>query len=160
MSSGLDWRAPGSDRTPVKPSWSPTDQRSAVGADPFRATPAASGQGPVQAPINERVSLRPRPALAMPPHLGAWAVRADIAAIPPSLAIAVRQFLGRAAQLAPPVRDRVGRELYAAVMRHVSPPPPPTHHEWVLVDRRRRDAERLAREDARRARVLPVDRLA
>lgn len=114
--------------------------------------------------INERVSLRPPPALAMPPHLGAWAVRADIAAIPPSLAIAVRQFLGRAAQLAPPVRDRVGRELYAAVMRHVSPPPPPTHHEWVLVavlvDRRRRDAERLAREDARRARVLPVDRLA
>jgi hypothetical protein len=51
MSSGLDWRAPGSDRTPVKPSWSPTDQRSVVGADPFRATPAASGQGPVQAPI-------------------------------------------------------------------------------------------------------------
>jgi hypothetical protein len=51
MSSGLDWRAPGSDRTPVKPSWSPTDQRSVVVADPFRATPAASGQGPVPAPI-------------------------------------------------------------------------------------------------------------
>ena len=114
--------------------------------------------------INERVSLRLPPALSMPPHLGLWAMHADIAAVPPSLAIAVRQFLGRAAQLTPVVRDRVGRELYASVMNHVSPPPPPTHHEWVLiavlVDRRRRDAERLAREDARRARIVPVDRLA
>lgn len=114
--------------------------------------------------INERVSLRPLPALAMPPHLAAWAVHADIAGIPPSLAIAMRQFLGRAAQLSPMVRDQVGRQLYASVMKYVSPPPPPTHHEWVLVavlvDRRRRDAERLAREDARRARIVPVDRLA
>lgn len=113
--------------------------------------------------INERVSLRVPPALSMPPHLAAWAVHADIAAVPPSLAIAVRQFLGRAAQLTPVVRDRVGRELYASMMKHVSPMPPPSHHEWVLVavlaDRRRRDAERLAREDARRARILPVDRL-
>ena len=29
----------------------------------------------------------------------------------------------------------------------------------VLVDRRRRDAERLARDDARRARLVPADRL-
>jgi uncharacterized RDD family membrane protein YckC len=114
--------------------------------------------------INERVSLRMPAALPMPPHLGMWAMHADIAAVPPSLAIAVRQFLGRAAQLTPVVRDQVGRQLYASVMTYVSPPPPPTHHEWVLVavlvDRRRRDAERLAREDARRARVVPVDRLA
>lgn len=113
--------------------------------------------------INERVSLRLPPPLTMPPHLGAWAMHADIAAIPASLAIAVRQFLSRAAQLTPRVRESVGRELYESVMTHVSPPPPPSHPEWVLVavlvDRRRRDAERLAREDSRRARIVPADRL-
>lgn len=113
--------------------------------------------------INERVSLRLPPALVMPPHLGEWAMRADISALPPSLAVAVRQFLARAAQLSPAVRDRIGRQLYRSVMDHVSPPPPPSHHEWVLVavlaDRRRRDAERLAREDSRRARLVPPDRL-
>ena len=78
MSSGLDWRAPGSDRTPVKPSWSPTDQRSAVGADPFRATPAASGQGPVQAPImpglpgfDLRPGIVPLRPVTKPPNGGA-----------------------------------------------------------------------------------------
>ncbi len=113
--------------------------------------------------INERVSLRLPPPLGMPPHLGRWAYHADISSIPSPLAIAIRQFLSRSGQLTPAVRDRVGRELYAAVMEKVSPPPPPTHHEWVLaavlVDRRRRDAERLARDDARRARLVPADRL-
>ena len=114
--------------------------------------------------INERVRLRMLPPVLMPPPLGEWAMHADIATFPPSLAIAVRQFLGRAHQLTPAVRDRVGRELFTTAMGHVSPPPPPwIHHEHVLAailaDRRRRDAQRLAREDARRARVVPRDPL-
>lgn len=114
--------------------------------------------------INERVKLRMLPPVPMPPPLGEWAMHADIATFPPTLAIAVRQFLGRAHQLAPAVRDRVGRDLYAAALTHVSPPPPPwVHHEHVLAailaDRRRRDALRLGREDARRARFVPRDPL-
>jgi uncharacterized RDD family membrane protein YckC len=114
--------------------------------------------------INERVKLRLLPAPTMPPPLGQWAMQADIATLPPSLAIAMRQFLGRSNQLAPAVRDRVGRELFVAAMKHVSPAPPPMiHHEHVLAailaDRRRRDAQRLAREDARRARLVPRDPL-
>lgn len=114
--------------------------------------------------INERVRLRLLPPVQMPPMLGEWAMHADIAAFPPSLAIAVRQFLGRSNQLAPAVRDRVGRELYRSAMRYVSPAPPPMiHHEHVLAailaDRRRRDALRLAREDFRRARLVPRDPL-
>lgn len=114
--------------------------------------------------ITERVSLRMLPAVPMPPPLWQWAMHADIATFPPSLAIAVRQFLGRAHQLTPAVRDRVGRDLFTTAMGHVSPPPPPwIHHEHVLAailaDRRRRDAQRLAREDARRARVVPRDPL-
>ncbi len=114
--------------------------------------------------INERVKLRMLPPVPMPPPLGEWAMHADIATFPSTLAIAVRQFLGRAHQLAPAVRDRVGRDLYAAALTHVSPAPPPwVHHEHVLAailaDRRRRDALRLGREDARRARFVPRDPL-
>jgi hypothetical protein len=98
----------------------------------------------------------------MPPALAAWAAGADLAALPPGLAIAVRQFLGRAHGLSPASRHQLGQELLAAVLPHVAPPPPPgVHAEYVLAaviaDRRRRDAERLAREDSLRRRVVPAD---
>ena len=56
------------------------------------------------------------------------------------------------------------QELLRAVIPHVSPPPPPgLHAEYVLAaviaERRRRDADRLAREDARRSALLPIDPL-
>ncbi len=114
--------------------------------------------------VSQRASLRILPPPSMPPMLAHWATGADLAALPPGLAIAVRQFLGRAPGLTPSSRHELGQELLRAVLPHVSPPPPPgVHPEYVLAaviaERRRRDAERLAREDARRSSLLPPDPL-
>lgn len=112
--------------------------------------------------INERQTMRlPMPS-AMPSELQAWALGADIAALPDNLALSVRQFLVRAPSLAPHARHALGLELARRVSQHVAPPPPPgTHPETflagVLADRRRRDSERLAREAALRARVTGAD---
>lgn len=112
--------------------------------------------------VSQRASLRLLPPPLMPPPLAQWAAGADLAALPPGLAIAVRQFLGRAHGLTPASRHDLGQALLRSVLPHVSPPPPPGFHaEYVLAaviaDRRRRDAERLAREDQRLARLLPPD---
>jgi uncharacterized RDD family membrane protein YckC len=115
--------------------------------------------------VRERVSMTIPPPPAMPPELAGWAVGADIARLPDGLAMAVRQFLGRAAGLTPAARAAIGGELQAEVLRHVAPPPPGgSHPELVLAaviaDRRRRDGERLQRNAAQRARLMPVDPLA
>jgi uncharacterized RDD family membrane protein YckC len=112
--------------------------------------------------VSQRASLRLLPPPVMPPPLAQWAAGADLAALPPGLAIAVRQFLGRAQGLTPASRHELGQTLLRSVLPHVSPPPPAGFHaEYVLAaviaDRRRRDAERLAREDQRLARILPPD---
>lgn len=114
--------------------------------------------------VTQRAPMRMLPPPQMPPGLARWAAGADLAALPPGLAIAVRQFLGRAQTLSPASRHQLGQELLGAVLPHVAPPPPPGFHaEYVLAavvaDRRRRDADRLAREDALRQRVLPADPL-
>ena len=59
--TGLDWRAPGSDRVRATPSWSPiTVQRSSVDVDPFRRV---EGAGPTTGPADWRdiagLALRP-----------------------------------------------------------------------------------------------------
>ena len=108
--------------------------------------------------INERQTMRlPLPS-AMPKELEAWALGADIAALPDTLALSVRQFLVRAPSMTPQARHSLGTELARRVSRHVAPPPPPGTHPatflaGVLAARRRRDGERLAREAALRARV-------
>jgi uncharacterized RDD family membrane protein YckC len=114
--------------------------------------------------VTQRVSLRLLPPPQMPPPLAGWAVQADLGSLPPGLAIAIRQFLGRAAALTPAARHELGQELLRSVLPLVSPPPPPgIHAEYVLAaviaERRRRDAERLARQDARRDQLLPPDPL-
>lgn len=115
--------------------------------------------------ITQRMWLRMAPPPQMPPSLAEWAAGADIASLPSTLAIAIRQFLGRAGSLHPMARESVGRDLYAATLKYVSPQPPRgVHHEWVLAaviaDRRRRDLQRLWRDDQQRARLLPADPLA
>ena len=99
--------------------------------------------------------LRPAP---MPPQLAGWASGADISPLPDGLALAVRQFLGRAPSLNPVSRATLADQLLGQVMPHVAPAPPPGQHPEVLLaavvaERRRRDELRLAREAALRERL-------
>jgi uncharacterized RDD family membrane protein YckC len=115
--------------------------------------------------VSERVRLRLAAPPQMPPELASWAQAADVAALPSALTVAVRQFLSRAPGLVPESRRRLGVELLSAVIPHVSPPPPGGFHPElvlaaVVAERRRRDLERLWREERLRARVLPADPLA
>jgi uncharacterized RDD family membrane protein YckC len=108
--------------------------------------------------VRERAKLAPGPRPVMPPHLAHWAVHADMAALPVHTALAVRQFLAHAPDAGNEARARVGQELAARVQASVAPPPPPgTHPEdflaAVLVERGRRDALRLARDEELRRRL-------
>lgn len=92
--------------------------------------------------------------IAMPPELAGWAAQADIRRLPDGLALAVRQFLGRAPRLAVQSRSRLGTSLAGEVEALVAPGPPPgTHPEAFLmaVLAARRDREWAA---AQRARAL------
>ena len=98
--------------------------------------------------LQERVPSRAPTLVAMPPGLAPWAATLDLSALPNDLALAVREFLGRAASLRPAAREQLGRQLYDAVTRVVAPPPPPGTPGWaylaaVLAERRRRDEQRL-----------------
>lgn len=109
--------------------------------------------------VRDRFRLTMPPPVAMPTHLQHWARSADISALPDGLAVAVRQFLGRAVTLNPAARDTIGQDLARKVMEHAAPPPPAgTHPEYllaaVLAERRSRDAARLEREAALRQRLL------
>ncbi|QKE86187.1 RDD family protein [Arthrobacter sp. NEB 688] len=115
--------------------------------------------------VTQRSRMQLLPPPEMPPPLAAWAGSADVAALPAGLTVAVRQFLARSGSLTPASREPMGRELLADVLRHVAPAPPPGFHpEYVLAaviaERRRRDGERLAREDTLRRRVVGADPLA
>lgn len=108
--------------------------------------------------VRERVRLRLAPPAMMPPPLAAWAAQADIAALPTGLALAVRQFLGRAGQIDPDTRHQLGARLATEVGAHVAPAPPPgtppeAYLAAVLASRRERDAARLRREAELRQRL-------
>jgi uncharacterized RDD family membrane protein YckC len=95
------------------------------------------------------------PPVGMPPELAAWAFHADIGRIPDRLAMAVRQFLARTDALHPASRQRLGVGLATQVARYVAPPPPPGVYPErflaaVMAERRRRDLDRLLREQAAR----------
>lgn len=110
--------------------------------------------------VRDRVRLTIPPAPEVSPRLADWARGADIGVVPDALVVATRQFLARATSLSPASRVQTGTELYAALLARVSPAPPPGVHPeevmaTVLAERRRRDEQRLERDDALRARVLP-----
>lgn len=95
------------------------------------------------------------PPVGMPPELAGWAFHADLGRLPDRLAMAVRQFLARADALHPASRQRLGVELATQVARYVAPPPPTGVHPErflaaVMAERRRRDLDRLLREQAAR----------
>lgn len=114
--------------------------------------------------ISQRAALRLTPPPPMPPALMPWALSADIAALPSGLTVAVRQFLARAPGLSPASRHTLGVDLLASTLSYVAPGPPPGFHPEVVLsaivaERRRRDLDRLWREEQLRARVLPADPL-
>ena len=108
--------------------------------------------------VRDRVRLQLAPPSLLPPHLVPWARSADITTLPTGLALAVRQYLGRAATLDPRTQHDLGSRLAGEVATYVAPPPPPgtTHHDFlaaVIASRRERDTARLAREAALRQRL-------
>jgi uncharacterized RDD family membrane protein YckC len=84
----------------------------------------------------------------MPPPLAGWATTLDLSRFPDALALQCRQLLGRASQLQPEARERLGASLVASVQALVAPLPPPGTPGWayisaVLAERRRREEMRL-----------------
>jgi uncharacterized RDD family membrane protein YckC len=98
--------------------------------------------------VHERVPVRAAPVAAMPPQLVGWAQQLDLSRVPDDLALAARQFLARAPELSPQVRDEMGTSLARALAQVTAPPPPPGVPAWaflsaVLAERRRREMVRL-----------------
>ncbi|MBE1876352.1 RDD family protein [Myceligenerans pegani] len=98
----------------------------------------------------------PSAPVVMPPELATWADTTDMRRLPDGLALAARQFLGRAHKLAPQSRLRVADDLAGRVEPYVAPGPPAgTHPEAflhaVLAERRLRE------EDAARLRQSRAD---
>jgi uncharacterized RDD family membrane protein YckC len=109
--------------------------------------------------VRERVHLRLPPPPQMPPQLAHWAAGADIASLPTGLALAIRQFLGRAPQIDPAARQSLGVRLADETRQYVAPAPPSgTPPEAflaaVIAARRDRDHARLIREEQLRHRLL------
>jgi uncharacterized RDD family membrane protein YckC len=101
--------------------------------------------------VRDRYNLHLPWPVEMPPYLARWAASADIGPLPDSLAVALRQLLGRTRTLSPEARYTLVTHILIEVQQHVSPPPPPgTHPEdflaAVAAERRRRDEHRLWRE--------------
>jgi len=91
-----------------------------------------------------RGGQRSYPPLVMPYELSTWARSADMRRLPDGLALAARQFLGRAPTLHPASRAQMGIELAAELQKYVAPGPPiGTHPERflaaLLAERRERE---------------------
>ncbi len=110
--------------------------------------------------VRSRVALKLPLPLPMPPHLAGWADGADMASLPTGLALAVRQYLGRAQSLDPTSRATVGGRLAEQVSAHVAPAPPhgtspDDFLAAVVATRRTRDLDRLHRQGEARRRLTP-----
>jgi uncharacterized RDD family membrane protein YckC len=99
--------------------------------------------------ISERTPrLSPPP--AMPPSMAWWAPSLQLSGLSPESADRARQFLSRATQLEPGVRDQMAFRICAEVVAQISPPPPPGAPPQlvlaaVLAERHRRELTRLSR---------------
>ncbi|MDT5072332.1 MAG: hypothetical protein QOH82_1652, partial [Mycobacterium sp.] len=105
--------------------------------DVFAGTMVISERGPrLTAPI------------PMPPALAWWASSLQLSGLRPEQAELARQFLSRANQLEPALRDQMAHRIYADVVAQISPPPPaaappPLVLAAVLAERHRRELARL-----------------
>ena len=105
--------------------------------DIFAGTVVISERGP---------KLGPPP--LMPPYLAWWAGSLQLSGLNADLAEAARQFLSRAGQLDPEVREQMAYRLANDVLSRVAPPPPPGTPPQlvlaaVLAERHRRELARL-----------------
>jgi uncharacterized RDD family membrane protein YckC len=83
----------------------------------------------------------------MPPHLAWWASCLDLSGLGPEQAELARQFLSRAPQLDPQIRDQMAYRIAADVAVRIAPPPPPgTPPQYllaaILAERHRRALDR------------------
>jgi uncharacterized RDD family membrane protein YckC len=97
--------------------------------------------------ITERAPRLSPPPL-MPPQLAWWASSLQLSGLGPEQAELARQFLSRASQLDPVVRDQMAYRITSDVVAQISPPPPPGTPPQlvlaaVLAERHRRELERL-----------------
>jgi uncharacterized RDD family membrane protein YckC len=105
--------------------------------DIFAGTVVISERGP---------RLSPPP--AMPPSLAWWASSLQLSGLGADQAEMARQFLSRATQLDPQVRDQMAYRIAVGVVARISPPPPPgTPPQYILAavvaERHRRELSRL-----------------
>jgi uncharacterized RDD family membrane protein YckC len=97
--------------------------------------------------ISERAArLSPPP--RMPPTMAWWASSLQLSGLAPETAERARQFLSRATQLDPGVRDQMAYRICSEVVAQISPPPPPGAPPQlvlaaVLAERHRRELVRL-----------------
>jgi uncharacterized RDD family membrane protein YckC len=97
--------------------------------------------------ISERAPRMSPPPL-MPPQLAWWAANLQLSGLRPEQAELARQFLSRASQLDPALRDQMAYRITGDVVAQVSPPPPPGAPPQlvlaaVLAERHRRELARL-----------------
>ena len=97
--------------------------------------------------ISERGPKLPPPPV-MPPALAWWASSLELSALGPDQAELARQFLARAPELSPTVRDEMAYRIAIDVASRISPPPPPSAPPQyvlaaVLAERHRRELARL-----------------
>jgi uncharacterized RDD family membrane protein YckC len=105
-------------------------------------------------PLRTRGGTKTLPPVRMPQSLEDWAEKADIRRLPDGLALTARLFLGRARQLRPEARARLGNMIADEMSALVAPPPPAaTHPETfiaaVLASRRDREFEYLVQHAER-----------
>ncbi|OBF90073.1 hypothetical protein A5791_16645 [Mycobacterium sp. 852002-51163_SCH5372311] len=105
--------------------------------DIFAGTVVVSERGP---------RLGPPP--AMPPSLAWWASSLQLSGLTAGQAEVARQFLSRAAQLDPRLRDQMAYRIASDVISHIAPPPPPGAPPQlvlaaVLAERHRRELARM-----------------
>lgn len=98
--------------------------------------------------ISERAPrLTPPP--PMPPQLAWWATSLQLSGLRAEQAELARQFLSRASQLDPQVRDQMAYRITGEVVAQISPPPPPGVPPQlvlaaVLAERHRRELARMS----------------
>lgn len=105
--------------------------------DVFAGTVVISERGP-----------RTSPPPAMPPPLAWWASSLQLSGLSAGQAEVARQFLSRASQLEPHLRQQMGYRIAGDVLSYVAPPPPPGAPPElvlaaVLAERHRRELARL-----------------